>query len=110
MTLFLLEKYEVSLSKASRLLSNDEMDILKFSLSLRSYSPKVQLFQQVSPFVSLPFYWLVNSNLEWNLVHEVIVAISVHLFINQSSSVGLKSDKEVQACHGKKVQVNHCIT
>lgn len=41
------EKYETSLSKASSLLSAAELNVLKFSLSLRSYSPKVQLFQQI---------------------------------------------------------------
>ncbi|VDM62368.1 unnamed protein product [Angiostrongylus costaricensis] len=41
------QKYELSLHQASKLLSEASVDLLKLSLSLRVFSPAVQLFQKI---------------------------------------------------------------
>lgn len=40
--------YDYALAKAALLLSETEVDVLKFSLSLRVYSPRVKLFEQIA--------------------------------------------------------------
>ena len=42
------ENYDLVLEKSSKVLSNMEVQVLKFSLSVRSYSARVQLFQQIA--------------------------------------------------------------
>lgn len=42
------ELYELILDTSSKILASTELDVLKFSLSIRSYSARVQLFQQIA--------------------------------------------------------------
>ncbi|KAH1001727.1 hypothetical protein HUJ04_005706 [Dendroctonus ponderosae] len=48
------KRYNVLLEHAARLLSPSQLAVLKLSLSLHIYSPKVQMFQQISTELSLP--------------------------------------------------------
>lgn len=40
--------YNLILKKAGQFLSNLQINLLKFALSIRAYSPTVQMFQQVT--------------------------------------------------------------
>ncbi|CAI5454001.1 unnamed protein product [Caenorhabditis angaria] len=42
------KKYDYTIRTASKVLSSSSVDLLKFSLALRQYSPKVQSFQQIA--------------------------------------------------------------
>lgn len=42
------QKYELAIDVAAEILPETTLDLLKLSLSLRVFSPAVQLFQQVS--------------------------------------------------------------
>uniref|UniRef100_A0A915CVM7 UGGT thioredoxin-like domain-containing protein n=1 Tax=Ditylenchus dipsaci TaxID=166011 RepID=A0A915CVM7_9BILA len=42
------EEYNYSIKQAATYLSNARLDLLKFALSLRLYSPKLQVFQQIA--------------------------------------------------------------
>ncbi|GMT33941.1 hypothetical protein PFISCL1PPCAC_25238 [Pristionchus fissidentatus] len=46
-TLTAEKRYELAIKAATPLLSSSALDLLKFSLSIRAFSPAVQLFQQV---------------------------------------------------------------
>lgn len=48
------QKYEIGLKHVSSILTESSIDILKLSLSLRLFSPTVQLFQQTGADYSLP--------------------------------------------------------
>ncbi|KAK6034491.1 hypothetical protein COOONC_28018, partial [Cooperia oncophora] len=48
------KKYEIGLEQASKILSPPSIDLLKLSLSLRLYSPIVQLFQQIASDYAMP--------------------------------------------------------
>lgn len=43
--------YNLILKKAGQFLSNLQINLLKFALSIRAYSPTVQMFQQVTIFI-----------------------------------------------------------
>ncbi|XP_050308475.1 UDP-glucose:glycoprotein glucosyltransferase isoform X2 [Anthonomus grandis grandis] len=48
------KKYDVLLQEAAKLLTPSQLSILKFSLSLHIYSPKVQMFKQIATELHLP--------------------------------------------------------
>lgn len=41
-------KYETALSKAKQLLSNSKLRLLKFSLSMHTYSPRIEMYAQMA--------------------------------------------------------------
>lgn len=41
-------KYEAALSKAKSLLSNSKLRLLKFSLSMHIYSPRIEMYAQMA--------------------------------------------------------------
>ncbi|GAB6021676.1 hypothetical protein CHUAL_004257 [Chamberlinius hualienensis] len=46
--------YELILNEASKLISPEKLKLLKFTLALRSYSPTVEMFQQIAANKGLP--------------------------------------------------------
>lgn len=48
------KRYEVLLKHAAQLLTPSQLSVLKLSLSLHIYSPKVQMFQQIASEQHLP--------------------------------------------------------
>ncbi|KAL1514204.1 hypothetical protein ABEB36_003497 [Hypothenemus hampei] len=48
------EKYEIILEHAGKFLTTSQLSVLKLSLSLHIYSPKVQMFQQIGTERNLP--------------------------------------------------------
>uniref|UniRef100_A0A8C5S9A0 UGGT thioredoxin-like domain-containing protein n=1 Tax=Laticauda laticaudata TaxID=8630 RepID=A0A8C5S9A0_LATLA len=46
--------YDLLLKKAGQFLSNLQINLLKFSLSLRAFSPTIQMFQQIAAFEPPP--------------------------------------------------------
>lgn len=48
------KRYEVLLKHAAQLLTPSQLSVLKLSLSLHIYSPKVQMFQQIASEQNLP--------------------------------------------------------
>jgi len=41
-------KYKIALSKAELLLSNSKLRLLKFSLSMHTYSPRIEMYAQMA--------------------------------------------------------------
>lgn len=41
-------KYQIALSKAGLLLSNSKLRLLKFSLSMHIYSPRIEMYAQMA--------------------------------------------------------------
>lgn len=60
--------YNLILKKAGQFLSNLQINLLKFALSIRAYSPAVQMFQQVTVLCDIFGTWL-NEMFWLNNVH-----------------------------------------
>lgn len=50
--------YNLILKKAGQFLSNLQINLLKFALSIRAYSPTVQMFQQVTILSDIFSTWV----------------------------------------------------
>lgn len=47
-------KFEIAISKAAKYLSSMQFRLLKFSLSLHVYSPRIEMFSQIASQRKLP--------------------------------------------------------